>query len=208
MALTGTPKDVVGQLVDDSLPPSPRSFLDEVIQAVKNLLFHSNKELITWLRAPTPIKITRVFTVSSTGTLGGSVAIPDLSQIIYTSPMGSESWIHRITITSPDHGPATPILAPAQLALVSSNGPIILMLPEIASTYQVAPTQFIEGRLSAPHLSPGESLTVSGDGLPNNAHLRFDLQIILTQGVSEYTPRETSPTDLTAKAPGATTGIS
>jgi hypothetical protein len=207
MAMTGTPKDVVGHLVDDSLPAAPPSFFDQMVEAVKNLIFHSNKELITWLRAPTPIKITRVFTVSANGTLGGSVAIPDLSQIIYTSPMGSESWLHRITITSPDHGPATPILAPAQLALVSSNGPIILMLPEIASTYQVAPTQFIEGRLSAPHLSAGESLTVSGDGLPNNAHLRFDLQIVLTQGVSEFTPKTSSPTDLTLKGSGGTTGL-
>jgi hypothetical protein len=194
-------------LVDDTVPTSSPNFFQQMVEAVKNLIIPTHKELITWLRAPTPIKITRVFTVSANGTLGGSVALPDLSQIIYTSPMGSESWLHRITITSPDHGPATPILSPAQLVLVSSNGPIILMLPEIASTYQVAPTQFIEGRLSAPHLSPGESITVSGDGLPNNAHLRFDLQIVLTQGVSEYTPKKMSPTDLTAKGSGGTTGL-
>lgn len=202
MSMLGSPKDTVGHLVDDSLPPTPPNALQQAIEAIKNLILPNQDELLTWLRVTTPIKITKVFTINNSGTLGGSVANPDLSQIIYTSPMGSESWLHRITISSPEHGPSAPIISPAQLVLVSSNGPIILQLPEIASTYQVAPTQFVEGRMSAPHLSSGESLTVSGDGLPANNHLRFDLQISLVSGLSQFTPRKTSPTDLTRSRSG------
>lgn len=187
-------------LVDDVPPGGPyMTALQEVVQAVSNFIAPSNKELISLLRVPTPVKTFKVFTIPASGNLGGSVAMPDMSQILWTSPMSAESWLHRITITSPEHGPASPIIAPAELLLVSNLGSIILTLPEIASTYQVAPTQFVEGRMSAPHLSPGESITVSGDGLPANAHLRIDLQIGLVQGYTEYTPMTNSPTDLTKK---------
>jgi hypothetical protein len=196
-----------GNILVDNVPPDNSSSpLQQVIQAISNLILPSNKELISLLRTPTPVKISRVFTISAAGNLGGSLAAPDLSQIVWTSPMSSESWLHRITITSPEHGPASPIITPAQLVLMTSQGQTVLALPEIASTYQVAPTQFIEGRMSAPHLSPGESLTVSGDGLPASHHLRIDLQIALVQGVSEYTPKQMSPTDLTARI-GATAGL-
>jgi hypothetical protein len=187
------------QLVDNIPTNGNRpSLLQEAIQAISNLILPTNKELITLLRTPTPVKISRIFSISATGTLGGSAALPDLSQIIWTSPMGSESWLHRITITSPEHGPSSPIISPAELVLMGSSGEVILILPEIATTYQVAPTQFVEGMMSAPHLSPGESVSVSGDGLPANAHIKIDLQITLVQGVSEYTPMNMSPTDLTA----------
>lgn len=185
----------------DNMPPGTTSggLLGDIIQAVTNLITPSNTELISLLRIPTPVKIARIFTISATGTLGGSASQPDMSQIIWTSPISAESWLNRIMITCPEHGPASPIVAPAELALVTSQGMIIMQLPEIASTYQVAPTQFVEGRMSAPHLAPGESLTVSGDGLPANAHLRFDLQITLVQGASEFTPQTHSPTDMTLK---------
>lgn len=188
----------------DNVPPGGNGLnpLQQVVQAISNLILPTNHELITLLRTPTPVKINRVFTISAAGTLGGSVAQPDLSQIIWTSPMSAESWLNRITITSPEHGPASPIVAPAELVLMGSSGEIILTLPEIASTYQVAPTQFVEGRQSAPHLSPGESISISGDGLPAGAHLKVDLQITLVQGVSEFTPKAMSPTDLNARTIG------
>ena len=193
-----------GVLVDDPTPgqANPPNALQQAIQAITNLIIPTHRELITQLRAPTPIKITKLFTISAAGTLGGSVALPTMDQIIFSTPMSTEAWLNRITITSPEHGPATPIVSPAQLVLLGSNGEIILQLPEIASTSQVAPTQFVEGRLSAPHLSPGESLIVAGDALPTNAHIRFDLQITLVTGASEFTPRTMSPSDLTAKGVG------
>lgn len=189
-------------LLVDNIPPTndkPANPIQEVIQAISNLILPSNKELISLLRVPTPIKTFKVFQISAAGSLGGSISAPDLSQIVWTSPMSAESWLHRITITSPEHGPSSPIVAPAELTLITSLGTVVLMLPEIASTYQVAPTQFVEGRFSAPHLSPGESLTVSGDGLPANAHLKIDLQIGLVQGISELTPQTNTPTDMTKK---------
>lgn len=196
--MTDENKDTVGQLVDDSLPPSKPGPVQQAIQAITNLILPTHKELITQLRAPTPQKVSKILTISGTGSIGGSVAQPDLSQIIYTAPVSAEAWLHRITITSPEHGAASPIVAPAEIVLVgSSSGEVIIFLPEIASTYQVAPTQFVEGRLSAPHLDRGESISVSGDGLPAGAHLRFDLQIVLVTGASEFTPRTMSPSDLT-----------
>jgi hypothetical protein len=193
-----------GTLVDDPTPGQAEhpNALQQAIQAIHNLIAPTQRELITLLRAPSPIKVVKLFTISAAGTLGGSLANPDMSQIVYTSPVSAESWLHRITISSPEHGPATPIIAPAQLVLISSLNDIVLQLPEIASTYQVAPTQFIEGRASAPHLSPGVSLCVSGDALPANHHLRIDLQISLVQGVSEYTPTTMSPTDLSRRTAG------
>lgn len=196
-------------LVDDPTPGNPpTNILQEAIQAISNLILPSQKELITLLRTTTPIKVSKLFTISGTGGLGGTVALPTFDQIVYTAPISSEAWLHRITITSPEHGPGSPIVSPAELVLIGSTaGEIILSLPEIASTYQVAPTQFVEGRLSAPHLDRGESLCVNGDGLPNNAHLRIDLQIVLVQGVSEFTPKDMSPTDLTVRGNG-TLGLS
>lgn len=189
-------------LVDDPTPGNePIGVLQQVVQAITNLIVPVNKELVTILRTPTPVKISKMFAITASGNLGGSVASPDLSQIVWTSPISAESWLHRITITSPEHGPASPILSPAELILVgTAAGEIVLSLPEIATTSQVAPTQFVEGRLSAPHLSPGESLTVSGDGLPAGSHIRIDLQLTLVQGVSEFTPKTMSPTDLSAKS--------
>jgi hypothetical protein len=209
MTMTGNTslKDEVGNLVDDSLPPNPPSPIQQAIQAIKNLILPTQHELITLMRTPTPMKVSKLLTISATGNLGGSVGFPTMDQIIYTAPVSAEAWLHRITITSPEHGPASPIIAPAELVLIGSTaGEVILSLPEIASTYQVAPTQFIEGRFSAPHLDRGESLCVAGDGLPANAHLRFDLQIIIVTGASEFTPRTMSPSDLTRReAPGIIT---
>jgi len=189
-----------GQLVDDPTPgqSNPPNILQQALQAITNLILPTHDELITLLRTPTPVKVVKMFTVGAGGNIGGSVTMPDLSQIVYTAPMSSEAWLHRISISSPEHGPATPIVAPAEILLFGSNGEIVLMVPENASTSQVAPVQFIEGRLSAPHLSPGESLTISGDGLTAGNHIRIDLQFSLVQGITEFTPKTMSPTDLTA----------
>ena len=191
-----------GVLVDDPTPGQANSpnALQQAIQAIKNLIIPTHEELITQLRAPTPVKVSRLFTIGANGMIGGGVALPTLDQIVYSTPMSSEAWLHRITITSPEHGPASPIVSPAEIILIGSTfGEIILSLPEIASTYQVAPRQFVEGRLSAPHLDRGENLCLNGDGLPAGAHLRIDLQIVLVTGTSEFTPKTMSPSDLTAK---------
>jgi hypothetical protein len=334
MTMTGNQninKDVVGPLVDDSLPPNVTGPFQQITQAIANLFLPHHKELLTQLRVPTPMKVSKLLTISAAGTIGGSVALPTLDQIIYTAPMSSEAWLHRITITSPENGPANPIgggayinttlnpanpgagnqipataisphgtivsvqftlttsatvanrvaaitingvtysaavaqtaslvetytffpgavattvlpgtggqlsvpippgiivttgtissaitglqagdtitaisivvssqgsLSPELVLIGSTSGETILSLPEIQSNYQVAPTQFTEGRLSAPHLDRGESICVAGDGLPANNHLRFDLQLLVVTGLSEWTPKDMSPSDLTLK---------
>lgn len=338
MTMTGnsTNKDVVGPLVDDSLPPGPPGVVEQVFQAVSNLILPAKKELITQLRAPTPQKVSKLFAISAAGTLGGSVAFPTLDQIVYTAPLSVEAWLHRITLTCPERGPANPILGGGQITntlnvnnpaaganfnatlsntqyatllqvqytlttsatvanrqagitanavifqspmtqpagiaatytfapglpvssgvaaagsvntypipsgliippgnLVNSNilniqagdqisaitiiyavqntagaemlligstsGEVIASLPETVTTSMVVPNQFVEGRLSAPHLDRGESLCIVGDGLPANNHIRVDLQVVLMTGASEYTPRAMSPSDLTKAGSG------
>lgn len=201
---TGPPKDVVGRLVDDSLPPdyTGQGPIAQAITAIRNLLFPSNRELLTWMRANTPIKITKTFTVPAGGVLGGGLANPDLSQIIFTCPESSEAWIPRLTITSPQHLPNAP-LTTGSIALIGTTfNEVIYFTPEPPAVATI-PTQWFEGGDSAPHLDRGESITISGTGLTAGDVIRIDAQIILVQGVSEFTPRTMSPTDLTAKPTGS-----
>lgn len=204
----GPPKDTVGRLVDDSLPPNYTGLnaVQEAIIAIKNLIVPSNKELVTWMRANTPVKITRVFTVPAGGVLGGGLLNPDLSQIIFTCPESSEAWINRITITSPQHAPGTP-LTTGSLALIGTTfNEVIYVSPEPPAVACI-PQQWIEGGNGAPHLDRGESITISGTALTPGDNIRIDMQIQLVQGVSEFTPRTMSPTDLTAKVSGTTIGL-
>lgn len=333
MTMTGnsTNKDVVGPLVDDSLPPKAPNALQQAFQAIANLIIPTQKELITQLRAPTPLKVSKIFTISATGTIGGGVGNPSLDQVIYTAPVSAEVWIHRITLTSPENTPSNPIQPtlqstnvgmsnpaagaqfngtpfaksatvvsiqftlttsatvanrlvqvviggntfaaavaqtaslvetynfypgapattvlpatggqiftpipsiivptgsnifsnvtglqagdtltaityviqnfganPPELSIIgTTSGEVILTLPEYSTTSWVIPNQFVEGRLSAPHLDRGESICLNGDGLPAGNHIRVDLQVVILTGASEFTPRSMSPSDLMASA--------
>lgn len=97
------------RLVDDSRPEMLPSALEQGIQAIKNLLLPHHKELITQLRQPTPMKVTTILTTTAAGTLGTAVATPDFSSIVYRNGMGSEAWLHRISISSPSNTPGNPI---------------------------------------------------------------------------------------------------
>jgi len=200
----GPPKDVVGRLVDDSLPPDyiGQGPIAQALTAIKNLLIPTNKELLTWLRQNTPVKITKTFTVPAGGVLGGGLANPDLSQIIFTCPESSEAWIPRLSITSPNHLPSAPLTTGAIALIGSTFNEVIYFTPEPPAVATI-PNQWFEGGNSAPHLDRGESLTISGTGLTAGDVIRIDAQIELVQGVSEFTPRTMSPTDLTARAEGS-----
>src|SRR6516165_341914 len=131
--------DTVGPLVDDSLPPSPPGPIQQAVDAILNLIHPVNRELLTLLKGNTPIKITNSFTVPASGILGGGVSTPDLSQIIWTAPMGSESWLNRITITSPQHGPGSPLgpIAPSTTVVTPGNpgaGNNFLNTPTVTSS--------------------------------------------------------------------------
>lgn len=169
--------------------------LKQVWDALTGLFVHQNKQLLTVLRTPTPVKISQVFTVSASGCIGGGLDTPD-PEIIYRCPISHEGWINRITITSPEHHPASPLTQGEALITGSTAGEVILFLPISGA---VAPIQAPEGRLSAPHLNPGEEVRIVADMLPVGHHLRFDLQIMLVTGVSEYTPPKFAPNEVSAE---------
>jgi hypothetical protein len=188
-------KDEVGPLVDDTLSPSGQGPFALAFQAIKNLIVPYHKELITMLRANTPMKVMKTFQVPASGILGGGVALPDLSLIILTAPESAECWLNRITITSPQHPPGTPLTTGSIVLVGSTFGELIVTAPDSPSANTI-PIQFIEGGNSAPHLDRGESLSISGTALTAGDIIRVDIQYTQVTGVSEFTPRRLSPTDL------------
>jgi hypothetical protein len=165
------------------------SIWQQAWNALAGLLNNNQKDLLTILRTPTPVKISKVLTVDSSGCIGGGLDTPDPVEL-YRCPMSHEAWLNRITITSPEHHPTTPLTTGEAYIIGSTSGEIILFLPINGN---VAPVQAPEGRLSAPHLNPGEVVAVVGDQLPVGNHLRFDFQIMLVTGISEYTPKTFAP---------------
>lgn len=177
----------------------PETGWKEVFRAISNLILPVNRELITMLRTPTPIKVSKQFIVDANGCIGHGLDTPDPEEL-YRCPASAEAWLHRISITVPNYGPAQPLTAGEIVCTGSTAGEVIFFLP-----YQgdIAPIQIIEGRLSAPHLNPGEVAQIVGDQLTPGISIRIDLQIILDQGISEFTPRKQSPTDLDQFTTGA-----
>lgn len=165
------------------------SIWQQAWQALSGLLIAQNQMLLTVLRTPTPTKVTGVFTVDPSGCIGGGLDSPN-PLTIYRQPMSSEGWLNRITITSPEHHPASPLTQGEVYIIGSTAGEIILFLPISGA---VAPVQAPEGRLSAPHLNPGEEVQIVGDLLPVGAHLRIDLQVMNVTGISQYTPPKFAP---------------
>lgn len=177
----------------DNVPPvdGPQNWLQQAIQAITNLILPTQRELITFLRTPTPVKVSKTFTVDAGGTIGGGINAT-FPLTLYTCPMSAEAYLHRISVTAPGYGPAAPLTAGEIVCTGSTSGEVIFFLP---ISGDIAPVQIVEGRLSAPHLNAGETAGILGDGLPAGITIRVDLQILLTTGISEYTPKTTSQLD-------------
>ena len=174
------------RLVDETISPHGMNMFQEAIQAVKNLILPTHKELLQHLRQPTPQKISRTFTTDATGTLGGGLTNPLPALQLYQAPVSAEAWINRITLTAPGFGPANP-LKTGEIVVYGSLGETLVFFPQNGV---IAPVQIVEGKHSAPHLNSGESALVVGDSLPANTVIRFDLQLILiTDGISGFTPK-------------------
>lgn len=171
----------------DNVPPvdGPMSWVQEAIQAIRNLILPAQHELITYLRVPTPQKVSKSFIVDGNGNIGRGLTTPDPVPL-YTCPLSSEAWLHRISISATGYGPASPLKTGEIVCLGSTSGETLFFLPLVGV---VAPIQIVEGRLSAPHLNSGETAGLVGDQLPPNISLKVDLQIILVTGLSEFTPR-------------------
>jgi hypothetical protein len=161
--------------------------------SVSGLLLHNQEQMMTVLRTPTPVKVSKVVRVDTNGCIGGGIDAPDPFEI-YRCPMSQEAWLNRITVSSfPKYTSAAPLSTGDIYGLGSTAGEIIFFLPQNSV---VAPVQLAEGRLSAPHLNPGEIAGVVGSLLPVGIQLRFDLQVMLVTGVSEYTPPKFAPGEL------------
>lgn len=178
------------RLVDETLAPQGESMIQQMAQAIKNLILPVHGELIRQLRVPTPQKVTKTFTADASGNIGGGFTNP-VPLIIYTCPVSSEAWLHRITFTTPANGPANPLKTGEIELLGSQSNEVILFLPQNGV---VSPVQFTEGRASAAHLNAGESVWIVGDTLPAGTVIRVDLQfLIISEGVSAFTPNDRTP---------------
>lgn len=174
------------------------SVLGQFISAITNVVMPQHKELITLLRIPTPIKVSRIFKVDTHGHIGGGFTNPDPEEV-YRCPVSGEAWLHRITVYSQEYSPLDPLDEGELLCTGTTSGEIIFYLPEQPDQKQIAPMQpVLEGRQSAPHLNPGEVVQLVGQSLPVGKHIRIDLQLNFVTGISEYTPRTEAPTNLNA----------
>jgi|SRR5215469_78416 len=165
--------------------------IDNLSNALQGL-FKSNDELITLLRTPTPVKVTKRLTSDVNGCLGNGVVTP-VPEVLYQCPASAEAWLHRISISSPNYTPRNPLQAGEMIAY-GSGGELVFFTPLAGD---ICPVQLVEGHLSAPHLNGSEELLIVGDALPPNIPFRFDFQIILRTGISQYTPLAESPSDMT-----------
>lgn len=164
--------DVISDVFRDSL------------QAIGRWIVGSNKEILTVMRQPTPIKISSTQQAVG-GVIGGGLANPQ-PVTVWSSPLSHEAWINRITITVPGYTPASP-LTTGQIMLTGSTSNEILAFAPVVG--MVAPLLITEGRLSAAHLNTGEQILMYADGLPANALVRLDFQIVLVTGVSSDVPK-------------------
>lgn len=165
------------------------SIWQQAWNAISGLLRNNQAQLVNILRTPTPVKVSRSFLIDPSGCIGAGLAQP-MPHTIYQCPMSAEAWVTRITVTSPEHSPNNALVQGEIMVTGSTSGEVIFFLPLSGA---IAPVQITEGRLSAPHLNPGEQMWIVGDQLPAGHHIRVDLQVMLVQGVSEYTPPKFAP---------------
>lgn len=176
---------------------SDNNIFKDILNNISGVLFNNNRELITIMRTPTPIKIVKVLEVDPSGCIGGGQDSPNPVDL-YRCPPSTEAWIHRLVVTSPEYTPEAPLQIGGLRCTGTTAGEPIFSLPHRGDLTDV---YVLEGRLSAPHLNPGEVVQVVGQSMPPGIHLRFDLQVTLVSGLSEFTPRAQSPTNLDARTP-------
>lgn len=160
-------------------------FVKQAVNLIGGILTKNHRELLNKFDIPTPIKIAFNVQADGSGNIGGGFAAPN-PVTIWQCPVSEEAWLHRVCISSPSGTPKTP-LTTGQAALVGDAGTLIYFLPIGGS---IAPVVITEGYASAPHLNNGSKLAIYGDSFPANCQLRVDLQISLTSGASQYTPRQ------------------
>lgn len=159
--------------------------IKDAVNYLGGMLYKNNKDLLNFLRVPTPVKVTYNLVADANGNIGGGFANPN-PVLIYQCPMSHEGWVHRLAVTSPSGQPKSP-LTTGQLILISGAGDPLMFFPVGGA---IAPVLVTEGRGSAFHLNSGSFIRAYGDTFAAGTALRIDMQIILVQGMSEYTPRE------------------
>lgn len=170
----------------------------EAINSLGGLLTRNHRELVNHMRTPTPQKVSTLVQVNASGNISNNpsqnyVADGTTGITIYQCPINHEAWIHRIAISTaggypggavPIYSPKSPLTA-GEIVCYGGSQEMLFFLP-IGGV--VAPIIITEGFASAIHLNGGASMKVVGDGLTANISLRFDMQIMLVTGISEYTP--------------------
>ena len=157
----------------------------DAVNAIGGLLHRHHKELVNVMRQPTPLNVTVTVQANAAGVIGGGFTAPS-PITLWQCPVSTEGWLNRIGLLSPSGTPGTPLTTGQMLMTGSTAGELIMFYP-LAGI--VAPTLVTEGRLSAAQLNPGEQVLLIGDGLPANAYFTFYFQVVMVQGVSDYTPK-------------------
>lgn len=164
--------------------------IKEAVNALGGLFVRHHKDLITVLRQPTPIKITRSVTSDAGGLIGGGWSLLTGANSrpvpLWECPMSHEAWINRIVIEAAGYMPANPYTT-GNIKLMSSSGVPIQYFP-IGGV--IAPVVVTEGRLSAPHLNSGEYLAIQGESLLVGVQFTINMQIVLVTGVSSDAPKD------------------
>lgn len=159
------------------------SIWKEAVNAIGGLLHRNHQELLKKFDVPTPQKISYQVIADANGNIGGGMTNPS-PVIIWQCPMSQEAWIHRLAVSSPAATPKTP-LTTGEAVLVDGSESMLFFLP-VGGV--VAPVIAAEGYGSAIHLNAGSRISVYGDSFAAGTALRFDLQVSLTRGISQYTP--------------------
>lgn len=186
MTMPGSDTFRPDRLVDETIPHAPGDMnpVQMAVQAIKNLILPTHKELIRHIRTSTPIKVTAMIQADANGNLAGGIATPNQEPLqVYRCPVSAEAWVHRISISATGFSPLNPLKAGEVVCVGSNSFEVVFFLP---LNGVVAPVQIVEGRYSAPHLNSGETLGFFGDGFAANQQFRVDMQIILVTGMSEY----------------------
>ena len=134
--------------------------------------------------------------VDPSGCIGGGQDTPTPVDL-YRCPPSTEAWLHRIVVTSPEvYSRLQTTLQIGRTAMHGDNRwrTYILLAAQRRSNRRLRP----RGKAIRTALKPRGGCTGCGPKHAAGIHLRFDLQVILVSGLSEFTPRKQSPTNLDA----------
>src|SRR5215472_10974109 len=100
-----------------------KDVFEDVLGYVNRLFTSYRADLLTLIHQPTPLKFTFNITADTNGIIGGGFANPN-PVLLWQSSMAHETWINRITITSPSGTPKAPLTTGQLMCTAGSGEPI------------------------------------------------------------------------------------